>query len=121
MLKVFFTFCKLLVLNALPQRQKYNQDYFGQKKIPELQSERFRFARQKTLVEFAAHMDNSICHNGTKVTNALDKVNVIRILHPVYSPDLSSCDFWFFGILKHRMTERQLQNPKEILNVVTEL
>jgi hypothetical protein len=31
------------------------------------------------------------------------------------------CDFWLFEILKHRMTDRQLQSPKEILDAVTEL
>jgi hypothetical protein len=73
------------------------------------------------MVEFAAHMDNSMFHNGTKVTNALDKVNVIRIHHSVYSSDLNLCDFWLFGMLKHRMTDRQLQSPEEILDAVTEL
>jgi len=34
---------------------------------------------------------------------------------------LSPCDFWPFGTLKHRMTDRQLQSPKEILDAVTEL
>jgi hypothetical protein len=58
--------------------QKYNQDYFAENVIPALQSERSRFAPRKTLVEFAAQMDPSKCHNGTKVTNTLDNANVIR-------------------------------------------
>jgi hypothetical protein len=41
--------------------------------------------------------------------------------HPVYSPNQSLCDFWLFGMLKHRMTDGQLQIPKEILDVVTEV
>jgi hypothetical protein len=72
MLTVFFTSRKLLVLDSLPKGQKYNQDYFVQKMIPELQSERSRFARRNAPVELAAHMDNSMCHNGTKVINASD-------------------------------------------------
>jgi hypothetical protein len=117
----FFTSRKLLVLDTLPKGQKYDHDYLVQKVIPELQCERSRFARRKTLVEFAAHLDNSICHNGTKVTNALDKANVIQAPHAVYSPELSPCDFWLFGTLRHRITERQLQSAKEILGEFTEL
>jgi hypothetical protein len=88
--------------------------------IPELQSERSRFVRRKTLVEFAARMDNSICDNGTEGTNALDKANVIWAPHPVYSPGVSPRDFWPFGMSKHWMTDRQLQSSKEILDAVTE-
>jgi hypothetical protein len=77
MLTIFLTSRKLLVLDALPKEHKYNQDYFVKKVIPELQSERSRFVRLKTLVEFAAQLDNSMCHNGTKMTNALDKTNFI--------------------------------------------
>jgi hypothetical protein len=47
MLTVFFTSRKFLVLDALPKGQKYNEDYFAQKMIPELQPERSRFARRK--------------------------------------------------------------------------
>jgi hypothetical protein len=65
-------------------------------------------------------MDNSMYHNGTKVTNTLDKASVIRAPHAVYSPDLSPCDFSLFGMLTPRITPRQLQSPKEILHAVAE-
>jgi hypothetical protein len=78
MLTVFFIFSKLLIPDTLPKRHKCNQDYFVREVILELQSERFRFAGRKTLAKFTAHMNNSICHNGMKVTNALEKANIIR-------------------------------------------
>jgi hypothetical protein len=121
MLTVFFTSRKLLVLDALPNAQKYDQEDFLQKVIPELKSERSRFARLKILVEFASHINNSRCDNGAKVTSALDKASLIRAGHPVDSPDPSPCDFWLFGMLAHRMMDRQLQSPKAILNVVPKL
>jgi hypothetical protein len=121
MLSVFFTSRKLLELDSMSKTQKYDQEYWVQKVIPELQCERSRFARRKTLIESAAQMDNSRRHNRMKLTNALDKLKVIWALHPVYSPDLSPCDFWLFGMLKHWMADRQLQSPKENLDMVTEL
>jgi hypothetical protein len=116
MLTIFFASRKLLVLEPLPKGQKYNQDYYVQEVTPELQSERSRFARRNTLVEFPVHMDNSICHNGTKVTTALNNVNVIRPSYLADSPDLTPYDFWLFGMLKHRMTDRQLPSQKETLD-----
>jgi hypothetical protein len=97
-----------------------HEDDVAEKLTPELQSERSSFAHRKTLFEFAAHMSNSMCRNGTKVINALDKANIIRAAHPVYSPDLSPCDFWLFGMLTHRMMDMQLQSPKKILNAAGE-
>jgi hypothetical protein len=46
-LAIFFASHKLLVLDALPKGQKSHQNYFVQTVIPELQSERSRFARRK--------------------------------------------------------------------------
>jgi hypothetical protein len=89
-LTVFCTSRKLLIGDALPKGQKHNHDYFVQKVIPELESGRSGFARRKTVVEFAAQMNNSMCDNGTKVTNALEKARVIR----------------------EPMSDRQLQCPK---------
>jgi hypothetical protein len=39
--------------------------------------------------------------------------------HAIYSLDLSLCDLWLFELLKHWMTDRQLQSPEEILDEVT--
>jgi hypothetical protein len=109
------------VFNALPKGHKYNQDYFVQKAVPELKFAKSSFALRKIPLKFATHMDNSMCHNGRKVTSSLAQANVIRAPHPAYSPDLSPCDFWFFGMLKHRMIDRQMQSPEKILDPVSSL
>jgi hypothetical protein len=95
--------------------RKITKITFFRRGKPELYSERSRFARRKTVLAFAAHINNSRRHNGTKVTNALGKANVIRVSHSVYSPRLNASDFRLFGTFKHRMMDRQLQNSKEIL------
>jgi hypothetical protein len=77
-LTVFFASGKVLVLNAVPKGHKYNQSYFVEKAIPDLQPERSPFAHGKILVEFPAPIGNSMCHNGMKVTNALDSAALIR-------------------------------------------
>jgi hypothetical protein len=49
------------------------------------------------------------------------QINRYPAPHALDSPDMSQYDFWFFGISKHRMMDRQLQNLKEILDAATEL
>jgi histone-lysine N-methyltransferase SETMAR len=65
-------------------------------------------------------MDNSMCHNGAKITDKLEKRDIARVPHPPYSPDLSSYDFWFFEILKQKMKERAFQSEEQILAAMTE-
>jgi histone-lysine N-methyltransferase SETMAR len=64
-------------------------------------------------------MENSICHNGAKITEKLEKRHIVRVPHPPYSPDLSLCDFWLFGILKQKMKERVFQSEEQNLAAVT--
>jgi hypothetical protein len=33
---------------------------------------------------------------------------MMRVPHPVYSPDPSPCDFWFFGYAKERMKDQAI-------------
>jgi histone-lysine N-methyltransferase SETMAR len=117
---IFFISTRLLMLNFLPKGTKFNQDYFIDTVLPNLYSEKRRIARCKGVLCFSAHMDNSMCHNGARITEKLEKRNITRAPHPPDSPDLSPCDFWTFGILKQKMKERVLQSEEQILATITE-
>jgi hypothetical protein len=97
MVTIFFTSTRLLVLNFLPKGTRFNQDYFIDTVLPNLYSEKRRIARRKGLPSPLVHMDNSMCHNGAKITKKLEKKHIARAPHPHYSPDLSPCDFGYLG------------------------
>jgi hypothetical protein len=73
MLTIFFTSTRSLVLNFLPKVTKFNQDYFIDTVLPNLYSEKRQIARRKGLLGFSVHMDNSMCHDGAKITEKLGK------------------------------------------------
>jgi transposase len=60
-----------------------------------------------------------MCHNGAKITEKVEKRHIARAPHPPYSPDLSPCDFWLFGILKKNMKEQVFQSEEQILATIT--
>jgi hypothetical protein len=66
------------------------------------------------LATFWAHMDNSMRHDGSKVVLKFDNHHPAQLPHPVYSPDLSPCDFWLFGILKGILKDREFHSHDEI-------
>jgi transposase len=120
MVTIFFTSTRLLVLNFLPKSTKFNQNYFIDPVFSNLYSEKRRIARRKDLPSFSVHMNNSMCHNGAKITEKLENRRITRAPHPPYSPHFSPCEFWFFGILKQKMKERVFQSEEQILAAVTE-
>jgi len=50
---------------------------------------------------FLFHMDNAPCHNSAMTNDYMEENNIRRMGQPPYSPDLSPCDFYLFGCLKH--------------------
>jgi hypothetical protein len=61
--------------------------------LSNLYSEKRRIARHKDFPSFSVHMDNSICHNGAKITEKLEKRHIVQAPHPVYSSYFSPYDF----------------------------
>jgi transposase len=104
----------------LPKGAKFNQDSFIDMVLPNLYNQKRRIARRKGLPSFSVHMENSKCHDGAKINEKLEKPHTARAPHPPYSPDISPCDFWLFGILKQKMTERVFQSEEQILAAITE-
>jgi hypothetical protein len=93
---VFFTARQLIVLDALPEGQKYNQESFVQKISRSFLNQKKRFSRQKTAINFSVRIDSSICHNVHWVVDELRPLKILRAPYPPYSPDISPCDFWLF-------------------------
>jgi hypothetical protein len=45
--------------------------------------------------------------------------HIVRLPHPPYSPDLSLCDFWLFGMLKRILKNRYFHSHDEIEEAIT--
>jgi histone-lysine N-methyltransferase SETMAR len=100
MLAIFFSSVKLISLNALPAGARFTQEYFINRILPDILDEKQRILRRNRRDDFFVHMNNSIYHNRCKVIDEFDNWKLQRVSHPPYSPDLSPCDFWLFGMLK---------------------
>jgi hypothetical protein len=59
-----------------------------------------------------------MCHNGRKVTDELENLKLVRVAHPLYSPYLSPCEFWLFGMLKQKTQDRVFDATEEILTAI---
>jgi hypothetical protein len=66
-------------------------------------------------------MNNSRCHNGKKITAEIQHQRFARAPHPLYSPDLSPCDFWIFGLMKHSLKDREIRAVQGLISALTNL
>jgi hypothetical protein len=118
MITISFTARQLIPLDVLPEESKFNQQYFINYMFPDLQTENWNF-RRMPLATFWVYMDNSMCHNGSKVMSKFDKNHIARLPHPHYSQDLNPCGFWLFGMLKGILKDREFHSDDEIEEAMT--
>jgi hypothetical protein len=114
MIKLFFTARKLIVLDVMPKGWKSNQLYFVDSIVPGLKRAKMSFARRKPGSTFLVQMDNSMCHNEAKIISEFQKHHLARMPHSPYSPYISPCDFWLFGMLKGILKDREFASSEEI-------
>jgi hypothetical protein len=78
---ILFTWTRLLVMNSLPKRTKFNQDYFVDAVLPDLYSENAQIVRRKVLPSSSVHIDNSMCHKGAKITTNRSREPLAHLIH----------------------------------------
>jgi hypothetical protein len=117
---IFFRTTGGLILDALPKGSKSNQGYSIDNLLPALNHVRTRNVRHKVTPTLMVHMDNSMTHNGTRITEKMSLKALRRAPHSAYSPDICPCDFWAFGTSKGMRKDQHVQSPEEILRAIQE-
>jgi hypothetical protein len=118
MLTIFFNDITLITLNTLPSGARFNQKYFINNILSNIVEARRRIFHRFRRRESFVHMDNSLCYNGRKVTDELDNLKLDRVPHLRYSPYLSPCNFWVFGMLEQKIKDRVFQIVEGIMTAV---
>jgi transposase len=100
---------------------KYNAIFFVESVVPDLMEEVCQESWGKAFQGILAHLDNARPHSSGKSEAVLTETKARRIPAPVYSPDLSLSDFFFFGVLKERMSGTSYSSPDELISAISEL
>jgi hypothetical protein len=66
-------------------------------------------------------MDYSTSHDYRNIKGKFDTKGLVRSPQPPYSPDLRPCGFWFFGMAKGKMRDREFHTVQDILGRLTEI
>jgi hypothetical protein len=79
------------------------------------------FSSSEARVNLWLHTDNSMCRRGYKVMSKYGKHRISRFPQPPYSPEISRCGFWFFGMLKGILKDQAFDSSNEIEEAITRI
>jgi len=95
MMIVFFDIRRIVHVDWVPESQTVNQVYY---KV--LTNLRERVRRRKPEMwkngSWVLYQDNAPAHNALSAKTFLTKQKITVLEHPLYSPDLAPCDFFYF-------------------------
>jgi hypothetical protein len=115
MLMIFFSGVSLITVNTLPSGERFTQECFINYIPPDIVEARRKLFGRVRSRDFLIQMDNSVCHNGPKVTDELANLKLDRFPDAPYSADLSLCDCWLFGMLKQKIKDRVFEIVHEMM------
>ena len=83
-------------MHWVPTGQTVNKEYY----VEVLREFRKRFHRKRPALfksgQWHFHLDNAPVHNSILVTDYLTKMGIKIVPRPLYSRNLTPCDFWLF-------------------------
>ncbi|GFR99817.1 transposase [Elysia marginata] len=107
-----------LVVDILPQDTTMTATYYVQNVFSLVKSaineQRPKVSTSRTLL---LH-DNAGPHKARATTQSLRELGIQVLPHPAYSPNLASCDFWLFLILKDRLAEWKFDCIQDLAKAV---
>jgi hypothetical protein len=114
MITLFLTASDNMILDSLPKSEKFNKGYWLDELLQPIVQLRASYASRKVVLNLFVDLNNSVCHNGAKITAELEKRRLIQLPYSSYSPGLSMCNFWAFGHLEHEPKDRQFYSARDI-------
>jgi len=93
---VFFDIRRIVHVDWVPEGQTVNKVYYKEVLTNLREWLRRRRPEMWKNVSWVLHQDNAPAHNTLSVKRFLTKQKITVLEHPPYSPELASCDFFFF-------------------------
>ena len=99
---------------CVPKGQNVTGDFYCTHVLAEV-SKHYTERRPRTgLRGIKLQHDNASSHKTKQVTTYIKDIGMKTQNHPLYSPDLSPCDFWLFSNLKNHLSDKEFTSRIEI-------
>ena len=75
--------------------------------LPKLNEQANKIKTKPQSINVRIHMDNAHPHNSKMTMSKISELNMERLDHPPFSPDLSPNDFFLYGFVKDQLKGTQ--------------
>lgn len=120
MLTVFWNPEGFLIIEILPEKQKFNGEYFINQILKQIY-EKTSWLQRKEKRKIILHYDNARPHTSRKVIQFLNVYHMKRAPHPAYSPDVAPSDFHLFGFIKNELKGRKFDSVESLFEAILEI
>jgi hypothetical protein len=117
MFTIFLTGTQLVNLAQLPRGRKYNTEYFINAILEAIHVACNNHDGYGHTKHMSIHMENCKVHNAAVSMGKIEKLKLTGLAHP---PDISPCDFWFFGRAKGALQNRTFLDSSALLEALAE-
>jgi histone-lysine N-methyltransferase SETMAR len=116
MVSVIFNSEGIVSIVFLPRGEGFNKDFFENVVMEDfVRNVQIPRTRDKTR-KIKFHCDNSTSH---LIDDTFQQLNVPRLKHPPYSPDLAPCDFFLFGYMKMCLEGSNFKSDEELIEATS--
>jgi hypothetical protein len=102
------------VIDKLPTGAKMNSDYFTTNILGPLEQKVFPTGRNPHTKQLTIQLDNCSIHTSRTTEEYIREHNIIRLQHPLYSPDLAPSDFYLFPTIKEKLKDIQTVDEEDL-------
>jgi hypothetical protein len=102
-----------MCLDYLPRGQKFNKLYFKEVILYQIDRGFNRGKGQSRTKLMKIYMNNVRVHAAADWIAEIQRLKMARLPQPAYRPDLSPCDFWFFGFAKQAIQDHGFDNADQ--------
>jgi histone-lysine N-methyltransferase SETMAR len=103
------------VVGLMTEQHSYNTQSFLSYILEPLLFTVFPDGRKPHSHRLSLHFDNCRVHRSKAPQNFFAENSMMRISHPLYSPDLAPSDFWIFGHMKAALARAKFPGPEDLL------
>ena len=111
---VFFSSNGVQSVMFLPKNERFTSEFFHINIISDLETNIKKKRPVKGLKDIILHFDNAKTHTSKASLEKLSTLGINRMPHPLYSPDISPCDFYLFGKLKELLKGEIMENEEDL-------
>ena len=121
MMIIFFDIRGIVHLDSVPEDQNVNQVYYKEFLTNIYERVKWRRPEMWKNGSWVLHQDNAPAHNALSVKKFLTKHKITVLVHPPYSPDLASCDFFLIPKITSALKGNRFGSVDAVKAKATEL